>query len=135
MRPASALAKRFAMCLCAALCSGGGARAAEDPAIYPAAQCAAFWLGFSDYAQRSAFLDYDPDDLTHSQMFRDIAVNLSPSRTDEIDAKISSERTAMALLVEAMIYGGDEQSRDVVERLTATCDRFAADHPNLTDPD
>ncbi len=115
--------------------TGSGAQAAPDEALYPAAQCAALWLGFSEYAKRSPFLDYNPDDLKRSDVFRRIALSLSPDRQPLIDQTIATERAAMALLVEAMIYGGDAQSRDVFERLTQRCEDFAAQYPEISDPD
>lgn len=126
------MAKSIITCLCVTLLAAAGARASDDPALYPAAQCAAFWLGFSDYAKRSPFLDYDPDDVNRSETFRDIALHLSPDRAAEIDARIASERPAMALLAEAVIYGGDAQSRTVFEKLTGRCERFADGYPEVT---
>ena len=44
----------------------GAAQADRDLSIYPAAQCAALWLGYSDYAARSHYLSVDPTDATRA---------------------------------------------------------------------
>jgi len=119
--------------VCAALLTSSGAQAYDDAAIYPAAQCAAFWLGFNDYAKRSPFLDSSPDDLNRSNAFRLVAVRLAPARVAEIDRTIQDQRSAMALLAEAVIYANDKQSRKVFETLTQTCESFASKHPETRD--
>lgn len=98
--------------------------AADDP-LYPAAQCAAFWLGRDDYARESAFLDADPTDAARAAAFRAVAVRLA-GEAAPVDAFLRKERRAMALMVEAYIYGGDVISRDLYERLLETCAAYAA---------
>jgi hypothetical protein len=61
-----------------ALAFAGPASAAEDPALFPAAQCAALWFGQDDYAQVSAWLDRDPKDLALAEAF---AATFGDSRT------------------------------------------------------
>ena len=119
--------------LCAALLISGGAQAQSDPALDPAAQCAAFWLGFNDYAKRSPFLEGSPDDLKRSDAFRNVAVRLAPGRVTEIDHTIQDQRSAMALLAEAVIFGNDKQSRKVFETLGQTCESFGNEQPETRD--
>ncbi|MCX8224878.1 MAG: hypothetical protein OTI35_02300 [Sulfitobacter sp.] len=119
--------------VCAALLASSGAQADDDAAIYPAAQCAAFWLGFNDYAKWSPFLDSSADNVKRSNAFRAVAVRLAPTRVTEIDRAIQDQRSAMALLAEAVIYANDNQSRKVFETLTQTCESFASKHPETRD--
>ena len=101
----------------------------SDAARYPAAQCAALWYGFDDYARLSAFLDRNDGDLARAEAFRDVAYRLDGGRTERVDAFVTGQRRLMTRMIEAMIYGGDEQSRDVFRRLAATCESLAAEHP------
>lgn len=101
-----------------------GPALADDP-YYPAAQCAAFWLGRDDYARASTFLDADPMDAARAAAFRAVAVRLA-GEAGPVDAFLRKERRAMALMVEAYIYGGDTTSRDLYERLLETCAAYAA---------
>ncbi|MCR8826400.1 hypothetical protein [Pseudosulfitobacter koreensis] len=105
------------------------AGAASDPSLYPAAQCAALWLGYSDYAARSLYLEVDPTDAARAAAFRAVAIRLGTSSRAEIDIYIAEQRPLMELLVEAMIFGRDRQSADVFEALGETCQSFAKDHP------
>ncbi len=100
------------------------APSADPPALYPAAQCAAFWLGRDDYATRSAYLDNDPSDPARAAAFRAAAVRLNGGDAAPVEAFIAKERHNMDLLFEAFIYGGDKQSRDVHDILLETCARF-----------
>ncbi len=135
MPPASALAKaaRALVALPALAC--GSAIGADNPieadadALYPAAQCAALWFGYDDYARWSAYLDRDPGDLARARAFRAVAYSLNGGRTGPVDAYVAEQRRLMASMIEAMIYGGDRQSRDLFDRLTQTCADLAADHP------
>ena len=135
MRPASALA-RAARALAApaipAAFIAAGAFAEEAPdsgALYPAAQCAALWYGFDDYAARSAFVDRVEGDLERADAFRAVAYRLDGGRTARVDDYVATQRPLMLSMIDAMIYGGDRQSRDLFRRLTQTCDRLAAAHP------
>lgn len=102
---------------------------ARDPALYPAAQCAALWYGFDDYAQLSAFLDRTESDLARAEAFRAVAYRLDGGETGRVDAFIAQQRRLMVSMIDAMIYGGDEPSRDIFRRLTQTCESFAGQHP------
>ncbi len=93
---------------------------AADP-LYPDAQCAAFVLGRDDYARRSAYLPRTPGDIALAAAFRDKAVRLNGGKAAKIDAFIASERAVMAFMVEAYIFGGDDQSRDMHDRLAEIC--------------
>ncbi|QYZ71188.1 hypothetical protein [Neotabrizicola shimadae] len=104
---------------------------AGDLALYPAAQCAAFWLGREDYAQAGGWLDPDPLSVQRAAAFRAAALRLGPDRAAEIDARIADQRPRMARLHEAAIDWGDPQSIDLLEDLTQTCGAFAADSPEL----
>lgn len=96
---------------------------------YPdAAQCAAFWLGRADYAERSAYLTGEAEARAAGEAFRKEALRTS-NDTAKTEALIADQRPLMALLSEAYIYGGDEQSRDIFERLTAGCGDLATTLP------
>lgn len=105
------------------------ARADRDPAVFPAAQCAALWLGQDDYARRSTLLDQDPKDVELAEAFRAVAHRLTNRDAAAIDAFIAEQVPIMSLLVEAYIYGGDRQSRDLYESLMQDCAAFAATQP------
>ncbi len=105
------------------------ALSAADPAIYPAAQCAALWLGQHDYARNAYVLRQSPDDLELAKAFRQVALRLTTQDPASIDTFIEKQRPIMAFMVEAYIYGGDRQSRDVYERLMQDCADFAGKHP------
>jgi hypothetical protein len=105
---------------------GVGATAQE--ALYPAAQCAAFWYGYADYATLSPYLDFEQSDVEAAEAFRAVAVRLGAPET-EIIAFMDAERPRMTRLMESYIYDGDAQSRDIFERLSTTCEDFAARHP------
>ncbi len=103
--------------------------AADDPAEYPAAQCAALWLGQDDYARRSNLLKQDPQDVALGEAFRAVAHRLTNRDAAAIDAFIARQIPLMADLVDMYIYSGDRQSRDLYERLMQDCDSFAATQP------
>jgi hypothetical protein len=105
------------------------AHAAQDEALYPAAQCAALWYGFDDYARVSRTLDRTEGDLARAEAFRAIAYRLDGGRTDRVDAFVQEQRVLMRSMIDAMIYGGDEFSRDLFRRLSETCETFAGTHP------
>ena len=115
------------LCLAAALASP--VLAADDPALYPAAQCAAFWFGWHDYAAQSAYLPAEPKDLMRADAFRQVALHLTSQGEKAVDAFIADERQIMAVMVEAYIFGDDRQSRDVTERLMQDCADFAKTQP------
>ncbi|SFP06251.1 hypothetical protein [Tranquillimonas alkanivorans] len=97
------------------------ATAQEDEALYPAAQCAALWLGFSDYIGGTAEADL-------GRAFRDVAVRLSGDAA-RVDAFIAEQRPLMSLMIDAHVWEQDEDSRDIFERLAQTCEAFGARHP------
>ena len=66
--------------------------AGDDPALFPAAQCAALWFGQDDYAQVSAWLDRDPKDLALAEAFRQVALRQTTQGPAAIDAFIQSQR-------------------------------------------
>ena len=103
--------------------------ATSDQALYPAAQCAALWYGFDDYARLSAMLDRNEGDPERAEAFKAVAYRLDSGRTDRVDAFVKEQRGLMLTMIDAMIYAGDEPSRDLFRRLTETCESFAAKHP------
>ena len=105
-----------------------GTHAADDSAIYPGAQCAAFWYGFSDFTHLTPFMTVNPRDIEQAESFREIAFRLAPDRRSEIEQTIAEQRPQMALLAEAMIYGDDAQSMEIFQNLAETCERFAAEN-------
>jgi len=124
--PAAALAALAAMTAAA----GAGPR---DPALFPAAQCAALWFGQDDYARASTLLPRSPGDLALAQAFRQIALRQTTQGQAAIDAFIAQQRPVMAFMVEAYIYGSDRQSRDLYESLSRDCADFAARQPETKD--
>lgn len=115
-----------------ALLAAGAPAQAADGALYPAAQCAAFWLGWDDIARASAFLDARDDDLERAQAFRAAAIRLGGGDVSAIDRFIAQERPGMALMVEAALYG-DKISERAQQRLLQTCADFAATQPETRD--
>ena len=124
---------RAAAGLALAVALAGAAQAADDPALFPAAQCAALWFGQDDYAQLSPYLDRDPKDLALAEAFRAVALRLTIQGPAAIDAFIAAQRDQMSLLVEAFIFGGDRPSRDLYESLMQDCADFAAKQPETRD--
>ena len=104
-----------------------------DPALFPAAQCAALWFGQDDYAQASAYLDRDPKDLELAEAFREVALRETTQGPAASDAFIQTQRRQMSFLAEAFILGGDRQSRDLYESLMQDCSGFAATQPETRD--
>ncbi len=78
-------------------------------------------MGRDDYARVSAYLDRNPEDLILAQKSRDIAVELNGGQAAEVDDFIAEQRRVMAFMLEAYIFGGDTQSRDMHDRLLKTC--------------
>ena len=124
---------RAAAGLALAVALAGAAQAADDPALFPAAQCAALWFGQDDYAQLSPYLDRDPKDLALAEAFRAVALRLTTQGPAAIDAFIAAQRDQMRLLVEAFIFGGDRSSRDLYDSLMQDCSDFAAKQPETRD--
>ena len=104
-----------------------------DPALFPAAQCAALWFGQDDYAQVSPYLDRDPKDLQLAEAFRAVALRLTTESPAAIDAFIATQRRQMSLLVEAFVFGSDRSSRRLFESLMQDCSDFAAKQPETRD--
>jgi hypothetical protein len=124
---------RAAAGLALAVALAGAAEAADDPALFPAAQCAALWFGQDDYAQVSPYLDRDPKDLQLAEAFRAVALRQTTQGPAAIDAFLTQQRDQMRLLVEAFIFGGDRPSRDLYESLMQDCADFAAKQPETRD--
>jgi hypothetical protein len=101
----------------------------RDPAVFPAAQCAALWLGQDEYARRSRLLDQDPQDVALAEAFRAVAHRLTNRDAAAIDAFIAGQVPDMVRLVDDYIYGADRQSRDLYESLMKDCADFAATQP------
>ena len=111
----------------------GASQAADDPGLFPAAQCAALWFGQDDYAQVSPYLDRDPKDLQLAEAFRAVALRQTTEGPAAIDAFIATQRRQMSLLVEAFIFGSDRSSRRLYESLMQDCSDFAATQPETRD--
>ena len=109
-----------------AVVAASGALAQDK--LPPAAQCAAFWYGYAEYAERSPYLDIDPRDRQFADAFRAAAVRVADPDAS-VDRFIEDQRPLMLQLVDAYIYSSDRQSRDLFERQLATCSDVAANHP------
>ena len=107
----------------------GAVWAEQNVSIYPAAQCAAFWAGYADYARASAHLEKNPGDDARADAFRAVALRLATASPEEIDRHIAEQRPLMVSMLDGVIRRGDGVSRRVFERLTKTCETFAATHP------
>lgn len=129
--PGAAYARRSLIGLAAGWTVATGTLAAVDP-LYPAAQCAALRFGLADYARATPYLDFNPQDVEAAEAFRAVALRFGGSEA-EVDGFIADQRVLMARLVEAYVYSGDSQSRDLFERLVQTCGAFAARHPETRD--
>lgn len=114
-------------CLAALLATAFPAQGREL-VTFPAAQCAAFWLGRDDYARRSAFLDREPSDRTRAAAFRAAAVRLNGGDAAAVDAFIAGERGNMALTFERFVLG-DRTAEDVHDILLDACEGFAPTAP------
>lgn len=115
-----------AVCLAAAIAAGvgpGAAHAQDDPA-YPAATCAALWT-----AHARSPLGPGADPLG----FRDEAVRRSGD-AEAVDAFIATQTQRLTDLIYAYVDLADVRSRELFETLLETCDRFAADTPQLATP-
>ncbi|PZQ96879.1 MAG: hypothetical protein DI533_15055 [Cereibacter sphaeroides] len=102
--------------------------AADDPALYPAAQCAALWFGQDDYAHASRLMKPDPGDLVMAEAFRTVALRLTTVGPEAIDAFITKQRRLMGFMIDDYI-SGDDQSQDLYQSLMQDCDAFAATQP------
>ena len=108
-----------------ALAISAVSEARADP-MYPATKCAAFWLGWTDAAKRSAYLDETPTDAELAARFRQAAIDEGGDPA-EIDAFVMQDRRNMSLMVRATILG-DQQSTDTQNRLMKICDDYAKTH-------
>jgi hypothetical protein len=104
------------------------ASAATDPALYPAAQCAAFWFGWDDHAHRSTLLDPTPGDLARAEAFARVTRSLTTGTPQAVDAFIADQRGLMMQMIDDAMYGAGE-SRSLMERLMQTCADFGATRP------
>jgi hypothetical protein len=108
----------------------GPAKAMDDRALYPAAQCAAFWFGWDDFARASTLLDRSAGDLARAEAFRQAALTLTTTGPEAVDAFIARQRPLMFAMIDDAILG-NSVSADLMERLLGTCDDFAATRPEL----
>lgn len=91
-------------------------QAQDDPA-YPAATCAALWMAHA----RTLGPGADPS------AFRDVAVRLSGD-VSAVDAFIATQTLRLVDLIHAYVDLSDQASRDLFERLLATCEAFAVEN-------
>ena len=84
-----------------------------------AARCAALWAGYAAYAEVSSYLDAG-DAAAQAARWRDRAV-AETGDAAAVDAYVAREARARALMIDAYVYGGDRQSREVFERAMARC--------------
>ena len=97
---------------------------AETPAMpWPAAQCAALWLGWTDAARISAYLDETPADAALAARFRQAALDQG-AEPAALDASLGTQRRDMARMILAAI-SGDRISDDLQKRLMTDCEDFA----------
>ena len=101
---------------------------AEGGALYPAADCAAFWFGYGDYAAVSPVLDEQPAAYDQAKAFRAAAIRLTGD-AQAVDAHIARWRPDMARMMDAYIGYADRPSREMFERLSETCKDFARTQP------
>ncbi len=113
----------------ALLALAAAANAQSPDALYPAAQCAAFWFGRDDYARSSAYLPVEPTDITRAQAYRSAAVHLNDDNAAEIDAFIRDLRPTMTFMFDAYVFGADAQAQDMHDRLTRICAEAAPLYP------
>ncbi len=99
-----------------------------DPALYPAAQCAAFWFGWDDFARRSTLLDPTPGDPARAEAFARVAHRLTTGSPEAVDAFIADQRGMMMQMIDEATCGAGE-SRSLMERLMQTCEDFGATQP------
>lgn len=132
MRAAAALA------LCGGACAAasqvqGAVPAVAPQAAYPAAECAALWLGTDDYAARSPFLGADPGRARVARGFRAVAVQLNGGDARPVDRLIARQRRYWAQVNDAFIRLGDADARDLYTRQLRLCDAYAATRPETRD--
>lgn len=118
------------LALAATLCAPSFA-AADDPALYPAAQCAALWFGWDDLARASTLLDRTAGDLARAEAFRRVAYRLTTASAASVDAFIADQRGLMMQMIDEGMYGSGE-SRSLMERLLQTCDDYGATQPETS---
>jgi hypothetical protein len=113
--------------------SGAAAAPAGGGAPTPAADCAALWFGYGDFATRSAWLDGETGAYRDARLFRAAAIRITGD-TAAVDAHIARVRPDMALMMRAIVESADAPSRAVFERLAQTCADFAASQPEFQEP-
>lgn len=101
---------------------------ADGGELYPAADCAALWFGYGDYAAVSSFLDGQQAAYDKANAFRAAAIRLTGD-AEAVEAHIARWRPDMALMMEAYIGHADRSSREIFERLSDTCKDFARTQP------
>ena len=90
------------------------------PSIYPPAHCAALWEGYADILG-------DEGERDLAARFRAASVALIGEA--ETESLISERRPWMRDLLRAYIHNGDDQSRDLFDRLLTECAILEADLP------
>lgn len=93
---------------------------ADTAALYPPSTCAALWEGFADRFG-------DSGERALASRFRDASV--AAVGAAETDALVAERRPWIGDLLEAYVLDGDDQSRDLFERLVRGCGEAAADLP------
>lgn len=113
----SALPRLFAALTLAAALPGMAAAQSASPTV----QCAAFWAGWVDVAQSSAFLPQDPADAVLAQAFAQAAMR---DHKAEAQAHLARDSRDMARMIRAAIRG-DATSMGLMDRLMRGCEEAA----------
>lgn len=93
---------------------------ADAPPPYPLSTCAALWEGYADVLG-------DEGERALAARFRAASARLVGQA--ETDALVAERRPWMRDLLTAYVEHGDDQSRELFERLVTGCGRMAADLP------
>jgi hypothetical protein len=112
-----ALPRLFAALALAAALPGMAAAQSASPTV----QCAAFWAGWVDVAQSSAFLPQDPADAALAAAFAQAAMR---EHRAEATAHLARDSRDMARMIRAAIKG-DATSLGLMDRLMRGCEDAA----------
>ncbi|ETX29292.1 hypothetical protein [Roseivivax isoporae] len=85
-----------------------------------AAECAALWTGYARYAEASAYLDGAKAAREDAAAWRAKAI-AETGDTAGVDAYIAAEAPGRALMFDAYVVGGDETTRNILERALTRC--------------
>jgi hypothetical protein len=94
-----------------------------DTTSYPPVMCATLWEGYADVLG-------DKGERALAAEFRAASVRLIGQ--GETDTYIAERRPWIVDLMTAYIHDQDDQSRELFERLVASCGQLAADLPHIT---